>query len=610
MRASPLLLLACVLSAAPRDARAQPPLGDEIQVATAGDIVSVAMGAGGEFVVLWEDTAKRSRGLLAQLFDREGRRGGEVQVSGPGSYLSEASAGMDQEGDFVVVWQFSEFSEEAGAYGYHLGDHHLYGRRFNRVGRPAGAQFELSRNTGYGPTALRPVVEMNRSGAFVVVWYASIGGGLDVRAQPFDGSGRRVGAPIRANDVSFSHFWRPDAGMAEDGSFVVVWDGPVSPTLRVHGLGVSGARFTAGGSRIGSPLEIVSHEEGRQSPAAVASAADGSFVVVWSDPLRGILGRRYDRRGIPLAESFVINDRMPGSAHSPAAGMSSDGAFFVAWTLFSETEGGGVFGQRFDAAGQPTGPEIEIARGNGSRFHHEPRVAMSAAGSLVVAWQSGVIGGGQSVLARLAIGPSTGGGGGDPGGDGDGDGDGVADDLDNCPTVPNPDQLDAADDGYGDDCVAPDVVLPADLRLGANPIIGQGTVLGRTVSIGSDAVIGESVLVGDGVAAGDGLFVGDFAAIGPVSRLGDDVILGAGSRLERRVTVGSGVEIGEQADLRRNVWIDDRASIGAHAIVFAGAFVGTDARVETGARVGRRAIVSPGAVVPAGTSVPPGATVP
>lgn len=45
----------------------------------------------------------------------------------------------------------------------------------------------------------------------------------------------------------------------------------------------------------------------------------------------------------------------------------------------------------------------------------------------------------------------------------DGDGDGVPDVVDNCPTVPNPDQLDAVGNGTGDACRALDFAVAADL---------------------------------------------------------------------------------------------------------------------------------------------------
>jgi hypothetical protein len=45
----------------------------------------------------------------------------------------------------------------------------------------------------------------------------------------------------------------------------------------------------------------------------------------------------------------------------------------------------------------------------------------------------------------------------------DGDGDGVPDSIDDCPTVPNPDQSDADGDGVGDACASPDASAPPDL---------------------------------------------------------------------------------------------------------------------------------------------------
>ena len=55
----------------------------------------------------------------------------------------------------------------------------------------------------------------------------------------------------------------------------------------------------------------------------------------------------------------------------------------------------------------------------------------------------------------------------------DTDGDGIPDDSDNCPTVPNADQTDLNEDGFGDACVDPNAVGPG-VDLGPGSTVGEG----------------------------------------------------------------------------------------------------------------------------------------
>ena len=191
---------------------------------------------------------------------------------------------------------------------------------------------------------------------------------------------------------------------------------------------------------------------------------------------------------------------------------------------------------------------------------------------------------------------------------GDADGDGIVNDLDNCPSVPNPDQTDVGADGYGDACVAPDAVIAPTARLGANPIIGRGSVIGDHASIGDDAVLGEEVRIGRGVIVGHDFRADARVSVADRAVLGHRVTIGSDTRIGTGATLADDVTIGDSALLGKNVVVGRRAVIGPLVSLEEGARIGRDATIEMGATVGRRAVVSPGAVVPAGTSVPPGAT--
>ena len=119
----------------------------------------------------------------------------------------------------------------------------------------------------------------------------------------------------------------------------------------------------------------------------------------------------------------------------------------------------------------------------------------------------------------------------------DADGDGIVDDLDNCPTVANPDQTDVGADGYGDAFVAPDAVIAPTAQLGANPIIGRACVIGDHASIGDHVVLGEEVRIGPASVVGDYARIGDDAVLGEEVSIGLGVILGHDFRADARVNV-------------------------------------------------------------------------
>ena len=132
---------------------------------------------------------------------------------------------------------------------------------------------------------------------------------------------------------------------------------------------------------------------GSQRNGAVASDSNGNVAVVWEsdgqdgDAL-GIYAQRYNAAGQRLGSEFRVNTSTAGSQSAPVVAMDADGDFVVVWqSTTAQGNGNGVYAQRYDAAGQPQGPEFPVAT-----FTKEdlwlPSVAMDHDGDFVVTWQS------------------------------------------------------------------------------------------------------------------------------------------------------------------------------------------------------------------------------
>ncbi|WP_162542163.1 SdrD B-like domain-containing protein [Gemmata obscuriglobus] len=151
----------------------------------------------------------------------------------------------------------------------------------------------------------------------------------------------------------------------------------------------------------GSDVRANTYTSNYQTVPAVASDADGDFVIAWMSDGQdgsgyGVYAQRYAANGTPVGNEFRVNTTTLGDQGSPSVAMDADGDFIVTWQSYGQegTYGNyyghnlGIYAQRYSASGAAVGSEFRVNTFTyGLQF--QPSVAMDADGDFVIAWASG-----------------------------------------------------------------------------------------------------------------------------------------------------------------------------------------------------------------------------
>jgi hypothetical protein len=126
----------------------------------------------------------------------------------------------------------------------------------------------------------------------------------------------------------------------------------------------------------------------------VARAPTGEFVVVWRSNISlfgdsSVFGQRFDGAGAPQGPEFQVNtyttyntQRVPSVATDPA------GNFLVTWAGANQDgDLNGIFAQAYDSAGAPQGGELQVNTYT-TADQYFPSVAAGGIGNFLVAWRS------------------------------------------------------------------------------------------------------------------------------------------------------------------------------------------------------------------------------
>gem|GEM_PF-1526433 len=199
-----------------------------------------------------------------------------------------------------------------------------------------------------------------------------------------------VGSEFQINSFTIDSQYAPSTAALAGGGFVVTW---TSRFQDGSPYSVFGQRFDANGAPVGGEFQINTYTASVQAGSDVTALSSGGFVATWSSYGQdgsgyGVYGQRYDANGQPAGGEFQINtytDSTQGG--SSIAALSSDD-FVVVWNSDGQDgDGAGIYGQRYDVSGLPIGAEFQV-NSTTTNDQQLPGVAALSGGGFVVTWDS------------------------------------------------------------------------------------------------------------------------------------------------------------------------------------------------------------------------------
>ncbi len=337
-------------------------VGDDFQVNTDTTerqlFPSVAMDSDGDFVVVWYSNGSSGPdsyvSIQGQRYASDGTAaGGEFQVNTYTTFDQTFPwVASEPDGDFVVVWQSD------GSGGSDTSFSSIQGQRYASDGTAVGGEFQV--NTYTTDDQARPSVAMDADGDFVVVWISDnmSFSGFSAKGQRYLSDGTAAGGEFQVNTYTTVNYVRPRVALDADGDFVVVWSSDGSSGSDTSSHSVLGQRYASDGPAAGVEFQVNTYTTSYQGHPSVAMHPDGHFVVVWdsdgssgSDPIFSVQGQCYASDGTALSSEFQVNTYTTDAQGGAAVALAADGDFVVVWSSDgsggSDSSGDSIQGQRF-----------------------------------------------------------------------------------------------------------------------------------------------------------------------------------------------------------------------------------------------------------------------
>ncbi len=299
------------------------------------------------------------------------------KVNGTDKDCWNPAMAMSKTGDLIlVVWQ----DERRGA-----ANPDIYGQYFDPSLAAIGTNFKIHSESGSAAQST-PAIAATSDGGFVVVWEDDRDGRPTIYWRGFD-SLRVAKGDEKSVDITQGKNQYFAAVSADSvGYFTVVWlqDDDGDNNIYARKFANSGQEQYAG-----FRVNTDTGDQTLQWSPEVASANDGSTLIVWEDKRNGnsdVYGQRMKADGSKQAGNFKVNDIAGSSIQWRPSVAAKAGRFITCWEDYRQ-QPNTVYAKWFDASLLELAPELRVDESGEQGSREYPTIALNQKGECLFAWQ-------------------------------------------------------------------------------------------------------------------------------------------------------------------------------------------------------------------------------
>ena len=303
----------------------------------------------GKYVTVWDDRRVSNTDFIyVQEFHSIDNGIGKFRVDGINrqvtsidSVIAKPKVAINGNNRYLITW---------------FENNNLLGKLFMFGDTVSGTEFKINELPIYSNEQTSALTS-GRNNNFVVAW-TGVDDEKDIFIQIIDSLGNKVGSNIKVNDdVSNNEQTSPDICMADDGTFLVVWQ-----DTRNNNNEIFAQLYFSDGIPNGSNFKI-SGEYGCSIKPSADMNSNGDFVITWLDTTssnRNIYASLYDKNGVLQKGILTVSTNSYSPAIcKPDVAIDSVGNFNIVWQ--DSREGSmDIYYQQYSFSGTPIGGNSRV----------------------------------------------------------------------------------------------------------------------------------------------------------------------------------------------------------------------------------------------------------